>query len=193
MLSHAEAETILDPYKGLLREVVDSAWRDYCSLRNNIPHVFTPRTRASIIHDFMVSHARNKLAGIKGVRLLDVGGLFLVEINEKILIRFKKLNDDKMPNNIPTQQALDFMEQLELPGMPHIIRLVVGYELNKLQTGIQAISVTCPRGTKKEWHFELEGVVTEVADIVELPTPGRPVDPVRLRAEETIKIKKQNE
>lgn len=168
VITEASARTILDPYKNQLRECVTQAWEDYESQYGLVRHIHTPRTRANIVHDHMVHHARRLFEGDAAVSMHEIKGLFLVEINGRLLVRFKKLDEDKRHHNYPTPQNLDFWGQLDLPGIPHLTRLVAGYELNNLQTDINAIYVTCPNGSCNAWHFELENEMAQ-AEIVELP------------------------
>lgn len=167
-ISEAEAKIILDPYKTRLRECVTHAWKDYESQYGPMRHIHTPRTRANIVHDHMVHHAKRLFESDTDVSMYEVKGLFLVEIGGQLHVRFKKLDEDKRHHNYPTPQNLEFWEQLFLPGMPHLIRLVAGYELNDLQTDINAVYITCPNGSCNAWYFELENEIAQ-AEIVELP------------------------
>ncbi len=167
VISEAAAKTILDPYKARLRESVIQAWEDYESQYGHVRHIHTPRTRANIVHDHMVHHARRLFEGDDSVYMCEIKGLFLVQIDGQLLVRFKKLDEDKRHHNYPTPQNLEFWEQLDLPGIPHLTRLVAGYELNDLQTAINAIYITCPNGSCNAWDFELDEE-TVPSEIVEL-------------------------
>lgn len=170
-ISQFEAEAILEPYRLMIWESITSAWVDYELHYEHVRHLHTSRTRANIIHDHIVFNARKIFDGIEGICLHDINGLFLVEIQEKVLLRFKKLDEEKRCHNIQTQQTVDFFGQMELPYMPpHAIRLIAGYELNSLQTEIKAISITCPNGSNNAWYFEVESPVIESAEIVDFPT-----------------------
>lgn len=168
VISEAAAKTILEPYKARLRECIMQAWEDYESQYGHVRYIHTPRTRANIVHDHMVHHARRLFEGNAGVFMSEIKGLFLIEIEGQLLVRFKKLDEDKKHHNYPTPQNLEFWDQLDLPGIPHLTRLVAGYELNNLQTAIDAIYITCPNGSCNAWYFELEDEMART-EIVELP------------------------
>lgn len=197
LISHSEAEAILQPYKKTLYDCVALAGETYWSPQlNHIRHNFSPRTRANIIHDLMVANARSMFDGIEGICFLEFGGIFLIEIDNKIVLRFKKLNEDKRSSNIPTLQAVNFLEQLDLPGIPSHTRLIVGYELNNLHTEIATVTITCPNGEKNEWYFEIEGEEPiQTAEVIAFPVTDPPIIdmPFRLPVEKNKKIEGANE
>ena len=169
VMTKEEAEPLLRSYQSVFREIVSTAWKEYISIFSEDIRCDTdPRTRASFVFDRMVKHARRLFDGKKGVRIDNQGDIFLVVLYEKLAIRFKKLNKDKRSRNYPTQQTIDFYEQLGLPNMPtKATRLVVGYQLNNLETEIEAILIVCPNGSGNAWYIELGSA--SMADIVEMP------------------------
>lgn len=87
---------------------------------------------------------------------MEKKGLFLLIFNERVCIRFKKLDGKMMSRNIPTQRTLFYLHQLELPEIPEITKMIAGYKLDRLQTEIEGVHITYPRGTKSiPWHLEL--------------------------------------
>ena len=160
MFSKEESLEILAPYSDDLYEIVFSAWRNYPRLYKDVLNVHTPRSKSSLIHDHMVHHARQAFEGNSKVRCFDTQRLFLLNFHGKLLVRFKKLYEDKMPRNIPTQQTVLFSEQLELPQIPSATHLVVGYELDAEQLGLQSISITCPNGKQTSWYSEIDASIT---------------------------------
>ena len=189
-LSKEEAEFILAPHKLRLQNCIESAWNDLHRLKEYLPHIVTPRTRANLMHDFMVSHARNEFDGVKNVRLCDMNGLFLLILEERINIKFKKLNDDKMPSNIPTQQNDFFMQQLDLPGIESANNLIAGYELNTLATDLHEITITCPMGNRNEWYINL-GYSAGINNVIDITSPNKPDLPIRV-SEKHKKVAKES-
>lgn len=193
LISQSEADIILEPYKESLRLCVSMAWRYYNEHYGHVHHLHTPRTRASILHDLMVHNARKNFEGKPGIEMRDMRGLFLLIVDGQLLIRFKKLDEDKMSRSIPTRQTEDFLAQMDLPGMPpRATAIIVGYELNRLQTEMAAITVTCPNGSYNAWYFELsEG--TPSAEVVELPVEPKTPSQKRIRVKKDKKDLKREE
>lgn len=181
LISSREAHEILEFIKSQLSVCVVSGCSDYFSLLKHIPQTIKLRTTYNLIYDFIESHARNTFDAVPGVKILDHNGLFLLLVRDKLVLRFKKLNNEKMPSNIPTIQATYYMNQeLELPNYPHHTMLIVGYELDHLKTRLQEITITCPNGNSNLWSFNIDG--TQGAEIVELPisVSSEPDIPIRL-------------
>lgn len=188
LITQSESLSILKPYQSKIRECVVSGWNAYITQYAHVRDVLTPRTRANIVFDHMCHHARQQFANTKDVHIRETNGLFLVDIQGKLQIRFKKLDDNNKSSNIQTQQTLNFYEQLELPGLPHATRLVAGYVLNDWETAIRTVTVTCPNGSEIEWYLELEE--PPKVETINLPTESEiPEIRRRVRVKEIKKLK----
>jgi len=181
-------QRILQPHLGQIYDAIKGAWYTYGELYDHSRHVHSLRTRANIVYDHMAFNAREAFVNESDVKIMDINGLFLLNFAGRVLLRFKKLNEDKMPSNLPTLQTIEWFEQLSLPSMPEAIRVVAGYELNSLQTDIKAVYVTCTAGPRKKWYFELTAPqMAEVVDISGIAKPSTPTKRVSAKkAEEAI-------
>lgn len=186
-ISQEEAEKILEPHKNQFRDCVINAWNDYNNYYSDVKHKHSARTRANILYDHMVDSARLKFDGMSEISLIDINGSFLISIGNMLIIRFKKLDNEMKSRNYPTQQALAFMDQLTLPGIPVAARLIVGYQLNELQTNIKSILVTCPNGSQIDWHSELKGETSE--NLIKFPgeTNNNQIKRIKIKKGETKK------
>ncbi len=157
------------PYLG---RIIAGAWQRYLdthSLAERLTH--TPRSRASLVHDYMVDGARELAETAVHAEVRERGGLFMVLLHGRVAIRFKKLKDDLTTSNIPTQQSFEFSRQsLALPGVRHVTYLQAGYQLNRSQTKLSAAYLACPNGGRVEWAIPLK-IESAAADVIALPTP----------------------
>ena len=160
-----QAKEVLAPYQEEIQECIVSAWKYYHSYFHDIKHIVSSRSRASIIFDFIVNNVRQKFQGRKNVYISDKKRLFLINFGDKVVLRFKKLRNNKAAC-IPTQQTLDFFCQVEIPEVPSPKRFIVGYQLNNIQTEIKAISVVYPQSANRNyWAYNLEPIEAKVYDI----------------------------
>jgi len=156
VLAQSRADRLLRKDYRILSRVITTAWRDYQAYPFDVQAAHTPRTRASAVHDHMVSRAREAFGSVPHAQCTDYGGLFMVLLYGRIAMRFKKLDDEFRSSNIPTQQSLDFVRQeSELPGIKSMTNLQAGYRLNRLQTGLEGVYVACPQGSYNHWITEL--------------------------------------
>jgi hypothetical protein len=186
-ITQALAAPILWPHQSRLYEIVVAAWNDYMtSITEQIRCLQHRRTRACIVHDFMVSHAKRLFEGVPGVHIEDRSGIVLLVIDDRLAIRFKKLDKENRTRNYPTQQALAFMQQLDLPTIPSLARLVVGYRLTNLETELESVFVVCPNGLSNAWGMELKPPAIGGNVVPLTPRPTGPAPVVRPRLPQQI-------
>lgn len=159
LISFESAQAALKPHYQKFWSVIDSAWNDWQQLPPNLLTIASTRSRASVVHDFMVARA-NELVSIDGtIRSVYHRFMFALVIESSagfIALRLKKLNEDGLSKSQPTQQVKDFQEQVTIEGIGAAHHLEVGYVLNHAQTSIQSIDMVCPSGLNSVfWKAEI--------------------------------------
>lgn len=177
-LFKADAIEILEPYIYSIKEAVFNAVTEYflgdeyASSR----HKLSTRTAACICHDNIKDQIRMKFEDIPKTRIKERSGLFMLIIEEKITLRFKKFDGNLMSSGIDTNQALAYAlhdtVQLDLDGMPANGLLYVGYTLNSLQSNIDGIFITNRYGNVNLWDWEVtnEGEIPTIQPVL-FPQP----------------------
>lgn len=158
-LTLEEAQDLLGPYLDRLFMCINGAVKSYVARDPEERAILKPRTRAGIINDFMVHKALSEL-DLPGVRIKWHRGQFMLIIEDKARIRLKKLNKRLRPSNIPTQQALSFLNQEQVhfsfpDESPPLTDLVAGYQWNQLETGA-GIWIVCPNQRTNQWVLAVE-------------------------------------
>lgn len=148
----------------ILRPHYDRLWRcgalPFYKYLEQYPNtaIHNLRTRANIVHDLMVHQARLEFGEVRNARIIDLQHPYLrtfVEINERILLRFKKLDETKHAKNYPTKFVRDYEQDRDLPGIPpRAHRLTLGYRLNLLQTEVLDVLITSFLGKRLEFDLE---------------------------------------
>jgi len=184
LFAEGDADLVLSPYYNAIIGFFFGAWADWNKLPLKIRAQLTPRARANVIYDCILQRAKahfNKLGDKSPVRLIERNGLFMFGVRGQVLFRFKKLDRSGKPKNIPTRQQINLSLQQDLPGVPGRCALVViGYQLNKLETEIKAILVTYSNGTQVSWDYRLNTDDRDDQDtgqVVPMPKAGprRPI------------------
>jgi len=173
-LSRAESETILSPFLDELWDCVTVAIERYRNLPSEYSSVFSKRTRSSAIADLMYHQAQSGLASRPDVRFQTLRGQRFIMVGDAFKMRLKKLDENHRPHNIPTQQVLDFLHQVQpqLPGFAEpLTNLFVGYRWNLLETAARGVYVVCPNGDWNAWVLEIQPRTASVSTPVAQPQP----------------------
>jgi len=160
----------LAPILPILRDAILGGWNEYREQPVELQLKYTPRTRANAVRDLILDRVRVGVDGMPGVKIVKARGLDLLSLlgdTLQLLIRFKKLDRNKLASSYPTMQAQLFDLQLPLEGVPTATRLSAGYQLTKDQGDIAGIFVTCQVGAHLAWDID---VLQETSTpVVELP------------------------
>lgn len=167
-VSEDEARKILEPYLTTLVNCIKAPWQKWERLNEIAPDLrfpLTARTRACFIYDHICYEIKHQFAGISHATIDDHRGFLLLNIENLLLVRFKKLNSSYQSSNITTDQQNRYNCQLELPGIPNAAaRVTAGYLLDKIQAQIRDIRVTFPVGSNGRnvlWSFSILGTAIE--------------------------------
>ena len=188
-----DVREILGRYESTIIEVAHGAWSDWLGLPNRSRLRFA-RTRATVVHDFIVDRAITAFAGNADVRSIvkDETAKFLFD--RRVLVRFKKGDGNGLGCNIETQAVLAFTDpQLLIPGLPDVQKVDVVYVLNDLQTMIERVAVSARDNDVRLWSYDIED--SRSAPVLPLPMPSAPDEGgrvVRLRTRAELEDRGQN-
>jgi hypothetical protein len=186
-----DAKVIIAPdIARLLLESIVTGFEDYFKkVPDESRAICSATTRANFINDHMIYHARDKMKAHSQVQFVLRRGRTHLIISEQLEIKLKKLNRNRRPSNIITQEVSDYHnqiplkcpQQLEFPDMLNpIANLIAGYQLNSIKTGIEAVYVVCPQGSRNRWELKLDFapkpvIIAEPEPIVDSSKPKRVV------------------
>lgn len=154
-ISKTEAQDILAPFVPTLRTSIFEAWDQALKVPNR--HQLEPRTKSSMVRDLIVAKVKEKFASIPGATLIETRYHFFLRI-QKFLIRFKKLDVNRLPQNYRTKQAVALeAQELDLPGIEGAIYLNAGYNTDATGTKILSAFLTCQRNRSNDWELPLGG------------------------------------
>jgi hypothetical protein len=175
LLSRAEAEALLQPYLADVCAPIRSAWKRWDELPVATRQPFTERTRANIIHDWTVLEAKRTLDRPPALTLTEQPGFLVVTVEDRLALRYKKLDDDLAIAGIPTSQFQLWSGQQTLEGLEPLTNITVGYcvtEMGKLGE----IMLLCKVKDRTLWRID-EPEEAGGAVVLPLPTPVEPPRP----------------
>lgn len=149
LIRQEDAETILAPHLDSICKVclkgMDS-WNDFAATQPNLRFALLSRTASNFINDWVVQYAREEFRPDPeaGVDPFDQNGLFVIGFKRRILLRFKRGDDNDSPSNIQTGQQQDIgCQQLTFEGWPEATWLHACYHVTPALDAIDRIVITC--------------------------------------------------
>ena len=158
LISYTEAQEALSIHYSNLWGVVDNSWKEWQNLPASLTYQLSKRTRACLVHDFMVKNAKGLSFSDGLFKTIEIRGMFclLVETSRGLIAcKFKKLTADGHSMNQPTIQVDKFKCQEEINGLELAHHLEIGYVLNDIETEISSIDIVCPSGGTILWKAEI--------------------------------------
>ena len=157
---------ILEDFELRTRSILEGAWEDWLAMTNRA--VFSARSRASMVFDFIKTRALAEFDGDPNIRAIPKGQTVHFLFRDRVLLRFKKANSSGLGSNIETQAVLEFTDpQIPLFDLPPIFRVEACYRLDKLATRMAALTVNARQGKTRLWSYELARATG--AEIIALP------------------------
>ena len=169
LLTEQEIRGVLAPYEVRVGEVIRRAvdrWRQMPA-----SHVvsFTPRTRASAIHDLIVEEATTEFLGDPNVTVSLKRGTVVLAFDSRVAVRFKKVRGSSLRYSVgPTyRQRAIHKQQLPLDDTDlRVTWATAGYRLDAAGDLAQAALVVTD-GDLQQYAFEL--AAPTAAPVVALP------------------------
>lgn len=200
--SKEEAQSDLAEFEQPLRELMNAALRAYINDHLTFRRLYSKRTEASIINDYVKEEARKRLDGHPRVKLIDKLGTLFVCVDGEYTIKAKKLDRNLRARNIPTTAVLGFLKQQpQLAGMPEEpTNLFLGYQRQEIELTTSPIYIVCPNVKAKIWDWPLmepepksQAVMAEDAAPVAPEPLKKRITPKRTDSEEPSEGEAANE
>ncbi len=174
----------LEAFELRMRDILEGAWANWQAMPNKA--LMSPRSRASVVFDFIKARALAEFDGDPDVRPIPKGQTVHFMFRGQVLVRFKKANSAGLGSNIETQAVIEFVDpQFSLFALPPIYHVEVCYHLDKLATHMATLAVTARQRNTKLWAYELERPASAV--VVPMPeTPPSDTAPAQVRPRKPV-------
>ena len=150
---------MLKKYLTAIRKVIFKGFSDYPVNYGHVSFKHHPRSRATLIHDHIIDAAKETFSAFPEIHFIKGALRNLFDVEDKIVLQFKKLKRSLISSNYPTQLALAFQLQESITGLPGISpklpRLTAGYVPSTDFTKIDGIYVTYAEGKKLKWFLDV--------------------------------------
>jgi hypothetical protein len=153
-LSRDEAEALLAPHLTRLCDPIYAAWRDWDALSPATRQPLSPRSRANVIHDLTVAHAKALLLDREpAITYTEQPGFLVATVEGKVAVRYKKLDDERGICGIRTDQLKLWRMQQPLPGIDRLANLVAGYTVSEFGR-LGSVEIVCLQGYRVLWQLD---------------------------------------
>jgi hypothetical protein len=167
-----EVRSILSGFEPALLEIVRGAWDDWMKSPHKAQLRYS-RTRANLVHEFMVQRAIQAFDGDSDVHIIQQDETAKFLFQRQLLVRLKKGDANCLGCNIETQAVLAFTDpQLTIPGLPDVQKVEIVYVLNSIETEVDRVAVTARDNETRLWTYDIEDRHT--APVLPLPQPQEP-------------------
>ena len=181
-----DVKEVLEKYHGRIRGVVERAWAEWRAMaafraENGFDPFLYSRTVANVVFDAIARYAVAEFASDPSVHVEIEAQTVKLFFKGAVFARFKKGDDNKLGQNIPTQAALAF-EYVDavLPGLPpETAKVEFIWLANDINTRLEHVLVVARDGDQLLWEYEIEDLAAGGAGtVISFPTPpGPPTQP----------------
>ena len=193
VLSQEPAIEIVKPHLEDLRGCFRDGWGQWMRWGEIAPEMCKPldaTIRAGIVHQYIVESAKRRFHDVSSVALSEQDKYFRLVFDDKVVMRFKKLDDALHSSGIPTGQRLDYTRQICIEGFERT-NLIVGYRLDESETRILDIHIICPVNPQRNlWTFELQSHLEAETHLDAIPVGIEETARVTAKSRKTKKDRK---
>ncbi|SDB39110.1 hypothetical protein [Bauldia litoralis] len=164
-----EVQAILADFEDRMAAILEGAWQEWLDVPRRA--ALSPRSRASMVFDFIRRRALEEFDSDPEIRAIPKGQTVHFLFHDKVLLRFKKANTRGLGSNIETQAVIEFIDpQMSLLPLPPIYHVEGCYHLDKLATKMALLTVAARQRNKRLWTYEMR----RSADTRVMPLPMAP-------------------
>lgn len=168
---------VLEPHLTLLHACVLNGFNTYQRMPPDIKAQYDERATTAAVYAHIMHAVVADFVSVSGVSVIDSKGLKVLNFSDKLVARFKKVNEAGRHRNALTKQQERFDKQLRLPNLPpEATRVTIGYEPDPAFYEIVRITVGCPLGRDIDplWLTQINAVGDKVewVDITPTRIPG---------------------
>jgi hypothetical protein len=181
LLTEDETREVLAPYEDRLADVLNRAFARWRSLPPEHAMAMSARSRASLIHDYIVDEAGSEFASDNHVTVSHKRGTVVLVFAGKVAVRFKKVTGNSLRYSVGRtgRQRAIHDQQLALDGTD--VRptwATAGWRLDAAGDLAQTALVV-NQGDRQQYAFDL--TAGEPAEVLALPVEDDDVDGLVIR------------
>lgn len=156
MITEEAAKIVLDPYHDAFFRLVTRAFERFQAGPISLTALPSPKYKATTMHELMMDEARLRFSDVEGVEILE-GQNFLLRVEDRLFVRFKKVDRELRTSNYPTARAVAFDAQVDVDGLAPLPRITLGYQPDRTWNSLSSVVVMLAKRKYPLWNYELTG------------------------------------
>lgn len=155
LLTQVEAKDLLSTFAPIFHAEIRGGFNDFQKVQSFMP-VYENLTKSTLVWEYIIQRIKKVVADNPDrLRFKKKRRMFLVTIDSKMAIKFKKFNNDFLSSNIPTFQVTNFRGHALKLDNQEIFPVEAGWRVNELYTTIIDVNFVSPNGQNKNlWRIE---------------------------------------
>lgn len=186
-----QVQADLGDFHQRIRSVVERAWAEWRAIAgfrtdNSYAPFLYSRTIANIMFDAIARNAIAEFGSDSSVHVEIETQTIKLFFGGSVFARFKKGDDNRLGQNIPTQAALAF-EYVDavFPGLPaETAKVEFIWLANEINTQLEHVLVVARDGDELLWDYEIGAAAAATGTVIPFPQP--PLPPAALGSDELI-------
>ncbi len=177
-LGKDEAKEVLKPYAQLFYDAITGGFSDYKTHDSERAIIHDKTVKSNLVRSYVLYRVKHLVANNPSLRLIEQKRMFAVLVSDKIIVRFKKLNEIFRSSNIPTKQIKDFRSRVITFQGVRALPIDAGWRVNDFYSEIEDVHFVCPNGVGNLWRFPLEDLAVQKIQTVIFPRKDEEIIPI---------------
>lgn len=157
-LTKEEAKELLEPYAQLFYNAITGGFEDYKINDSERGHIHDKCVKSNLIRSYVLNRIKQIVVEHPELKYREQNRMIAILIADKVIIRFKKLNNLFRSDNILTKQARAFRNRdITFQGVK-ALPIDAGWRLDEFYSEIEDVHFVCPNGEGNLWRIPLDNL-----------------------------------
>lgn len=168
-LSKEEAKDVLKPFAQLFHDAIIGGFMDYKINDSERSHIHDNCVKSNLVRSYVLNRIKQLVINNPNLKLREQKRMFAVLVEDKIIVRFKKLNNSFVSNNILTKQIKEFRNRcLTFQGVK-ALPIDAGWRVDDFYSEIEDVHFVCPDMKGNLWRIPLQDLAIQKSQIAMFP------------------------
>lgn len=167
LLTKEEVVKLVTPYAEKIYDKIFLGFAEYLKHDADVGHIHDRTTKSNIIRSRIISRIKELVLECPSWRWVVRSRMICIVIEGKIWLRFKKLNNKFLTQNVSTGQVNAFRAQRKTERTKgRYLNVDIGWLLNEFYNEIQDIYIVAPMEKKNMWRVRFKPLGVQTGTVI---------------------------